>query len=62
MECGLARRDGDKRGREGRGEDGETREESKTLRKKQIRPLYSSPFSMILLSNHGYKGNKKHRH
>lgn len=36
--------------------------EEKKLRKKQIHPLYSSPFSMIPLSNHGYKGNKKHGH
>ena len=62
MECGLARRDGDKRGRgEGWGGGWEKREEKK-LRKKQIRLLYSSPFSMIPLSNHGYKGNKKHGH
>lgn len=55
-----------KEGKRERGERGEgkrdgwmdEREENK-LRKTQIHQLYSSPFTMIPLSNHGYKGHKK---
>lgn len=62
MECGLALRDGDKGGSEAKKRGGGEKRRGKKLRKKQIHQLYSSPFSMIPLSNHGYKGNKKHGH
>lgn len=54
-----------KEGERERGEEWEKRGERRrgeAEEKKQIHPLYSSPFSMIPLSNHGYKGNKKHGH
>lgn len=44
---------------EKRGEGGGRKAEGE---KKQIHSLYSSPFSMIALSYHGYKGNKKRGH
>lgn len=58
---GMTIKDGERRkgGRHERKEDGERKAEGE---KKQIRSLYSSPFSMIPLSYHGYKGDKKRGH
>lgn len=61
---GRAHGDDDKRWREGK-EGGHERKEGRRgggVGGGLIRSLYSSPFSMILLSYHGYKGNKKRGH
>lgn len=61
---GTVIKDGERGEKAGRHERKEEREGERKAEgeKKQIRPLYSSPFSMILLSYHGYKGNKKRGH